>query len=277
MIIGTGGKNIRRFENISGARIHVVDRCLRPYPETREVDLTGTPQQVSRAEQLIKAYIPQDAMVSKNFSCNSPSRHAERFIMVDGFKVKEKYAELYRAIKAENGDIRRPSILDASEMAVVWLISDILLIVHAMCQMPMLHVTLDVFEDWNIKICLAEHLGYNVAWLREHYENLKKEFERNRISDTRVSDLEVEDDSSESLDQVISLFELRVEDAKENLSVLQSESDAICAWVEKEKQEKDGVRHLSLLNGVFRFLNCLLSSKICFFCVLVVAMFMMLP
>lgn len=54
VIIGKGGETIKYLQLQSGAKIQVTrDMDADPNAPTRTVDLTGTPDQISKAEQLI--------------------------------------------------------------------------------------------------------------------------------------------------------------------------------------------------------------------------------
>lgn len=54
VIIGKGGETIKYLQAQSGAKIQVTrDMDADPNAPTRTVDLTGTPDQISKAEQLI--------------------------------------------------------------------------------------------------------------------------------------------------------------------------------------------------------------------------------
>ncbi|KAL5984879.1 hypothetical protein ACLOJK_041838 [Asimina triloba] len=60
VIIGKGGETIKYLQLQSGARIQVTrDADADPYSQTRDVELIGTSEQVSRAEQLIKDVIAE--------------------------------------------------------------------------------------------------------------------------------------------------------------------------------------------------------------------------
>ncbi|XP_010276486.1 PREDICTED: far upstream element-binding protein 2-like [Nelumbo nucifera] len=60
VIIGKGGETIKYLQLQSGARIQVTkDAEADPYSQTRDVELMGTAEQISRAEQLIKDVIAE--------------------------------------------------------------------------------------------------------------------------------------------------------------------------------------------------------------------------
>ena len=54
VIIGKSGDTIKNLQQQSGAKIQVTrDMDADPNSQTRPVELTGTPEQISRAEQMI--------------------------------------------------------------------------------------------------------------------------------------------------------------------------------------------------------------------------------
>ncbi|XP_024539994.1 far upstream element-binding protein 1 isoform X2 [Selaginella moellendorffii] len=58
LVIGKGGETIRTLQQQSGAKIQVTrDAEADPGAVTRQVELTGTPEQISRAEQLIREVV----------------------------------------------------------------------------------------------------------------------------------------------------------------------------------------------------------------------------
>lgn len=64
VIIGKGGETIKYLQLQSGAKIQVTrDMDADPNAATRTVDLTGTPDQISKAEQLINDVL-QEVVVS---------------------------------------------------------------------------------------------------------------------------------------------------------------------------------------------------------------------
>lgn len=60
LVIGKGGETIKYLQHQSGARIQVArDGESDPRSSTRQVELMGTPEQISRAEQLVKDVIAE--------------------------------------------------------------------------------------------------------------------------------------------------------------------------------------------------------------------------
>ncbi|KAF8406356.1 hypothetical protein HHK36_008443 [Tetracentron sinense] len=71
VIIGKGGETIKYLQLQSGAKIQVTkDTEADPYSQTRGVDLSGTAEQISRAEQLIKDVIAETDAGSSGPSAN---------------------------------------------------------------------------------------------------------------------------------------------------------------------------------------------------------------
>ncbi|XP_043709009.1 far upstream element-binding protein 1-like [Telopea speciosissima] len=71
VIIGKGGDTIKYLQLQSGARIQVTkDTEADPYAQTREVELCGTPEQISRAEQLIKDVLAETDAGGSGSSAN---------------------------------------------------------------------------------------------------------------------------------------------------------------------------------------------------------------
>ncbi|KAL5713449.1 hypothetical protein ACHQM5_015520 [Ranunculus cassubicifolius] len=289
LLIGKRGRNLVLLQDKSGARVHITEG-VQADPRSglsKEVDIIGTPQQIRKAEQLINNMLLEDYQVtciksiSNSLIGRSPMHETEGFRLADGFKVKIEYYDLYKAIKTAHGDIRRPSILDASEMAVVWIVSDLLAIVNVMCQMSLLNMTEEVLDDWDKKICLAEHFDYNVAWIRDHFEELRKEFKRKECLDAEVSgDLSYSKDKKKSLgsvEEMISLLTSHLKSVQKTMSELQSQDEEECyaEIVEEEDSTVLRVRGAGPITSAFRRLGCFFTSKWCLFCVLLFVMFIM--
>ncbi|XP_042507807.1 far upstream element-binding protein 2-like [Macadamia integrifolia] len=80
VIIGKGGETIKYLQLQSGARIQVTkDTEADPYAETRLVELSGTPEQISRAEQLIK-----DVLAETDAGGSGPSANRGLYPMQQG-------------------------------------------------------------------------------------------------------------------------------------------------------------------------------------------------
>ncbi|CAI0406859.1 unnamed protein product [Linum tenue] len=78
VVIGKGGETIKYIQLQSGAKIQITkDQEADPHALTRDVDLTGTPDQISRAEQLITDAISEaDAGAYSNSSQGSNTKQS---------------------------------------------------------------------------------------------------------------------------------------------------------------------------------------------------------
>ncbi|KAM6559115.1 hypothetical protein CsatA_028354 [Cannabis sativa] len=86
LIIGKGGETIKYLQSQSGAKIQITrDSEADPYSLSRDVELTGTSEQISRAEQLINDVISQtdtgNSAPSANQGGNPVQPGAGQFIM----------------------------------------------------------------------------------------------------------------------------------------------------------------------------------------------------
>lgn len=86
LIIGKGGETIKSLQSQSGAKIQITkDLEADPYSQTRGVELTGTSEQISRAEQLIDDVLAQTEAggyaSSAKQEANPVQPGAEQFVM----------------------------------------------------------------------------------------------------------------------------------------------------------------------------------------------------
>ncbi|KAE8787890.1 far upstream element-binding protein 1 [Hordeum vulgare] len=86
VIIGKTGETIKHIQLQSGAKIQVTrDMDVQPWSQTRLVDLSGTPDHISRAEQLISDVLAEAHAGSfgtiPNWKYNAPQPSVEQFQM----------------------------------------------------------------------------------------------------------------------------------------------------------------------------------------------------
>lgn len=112
VIIGKGGETIKYLQLQSGAKIQITkDAEADPYSLTRDVELMGTSEQISRAEQLIKDVIAETdtgaSAPSPNQGLNIMQPGAEQFSMkVPNTKVAlliGKGGETIRTMQSKSG------------------------------------------------------------------------------------------------------------------------------------------------------------------------------
>ncbi|POO03055.1 Polyribonucleotide nucleotidyltransferase [Trema orientale] len=112
LIIGKGGETIKYLQSQSGAKIQITrDSEADPYSQTRDVELTGTSEQISRAEQLVNDVIAQtdtgNSAPSANYGTNPIQPGADQFVMkVPNNKVAlliGKGGETIRSMQSKSG------------------------------------------------------------------------------------------------------------------------------------------------------------------------------
>ncbi|KAJ8645605.1 hypothetical protein MRB53_007353 [Persea americana] len=112
VVIGKGGETIKYIQLQSGARIQITrDADADPYSQTRDVELIGTAEQVSRAEQLIKDVIAESdtggSVTSAALGSTSMQQGSEQFAMkVPNNKVAKiigKGGETIKSMQSSSG------------------------------------------------------------------------------------------------------------------------------------------------------------------------------
>ncbi|KAL5712904.1 hypothetical protein ACHQM5_015026 [Ranunculus cassubicifolius] len=104
LVIRRKAKTKNHLQNMSGAKIQVIDDLYAdPSSKTRDVILCGRPEHIRKAANLINHIVKEDIAAlyckntNKNISHSAPSCGIESFALVDGFKVKLKYHDLFLA------------------------------------------------------------------------------------------------------------------------------------------------------------------------------------
>ncbi|XP_044971084.1 far upstream element-binding protein 1-like, partial [Hordeum vulgare subsp. vulgare] len=92
VIIGKGGETIKHIQLQSGAKIQVTrDMDVQSWSQTRLVDLSSTPDHISRAEQLISDVLAEAHAglfgTIPNWKYNAPQPSVEQFQMQIANKV----------------------------------------------------------------------------------------------------------------------------------------------------------------------------------------------
>ncbi|XP_026444861.1 uncharacterized protein LOC113345291 isoform X2 [Papaver somniferum] len=101
----------------------------------------------------------------------------EKFEDVGGFSVLKSQASLYKNIWLKYGHIASSQVLTASSyMGQVWLVADIMSSIVEMTDFRFVDMSSEVIELWENKIKMAEALEFNIKWLRERLEDVKKCF-----------------------------------------------------------------------------------------------------
>ncbi|KAI3877364.1 hypothetical protein MKX03_026421 [Papaver bracteatum] len=101
----------------------------------------------------------------------------ENFEDVGGFSILKSQASLYKKIWLKYGHIATSHVLKNLYSTQVTLVGDIMTSIMDMHNHRFSEVSSTMIELWENKIKMAEKLEFNVGWLREWFEVLKKGFQ----------------------------------------------------------------------------------------------------
>ncbi|OVA08636.1 MATH [Macleaya cordata] len=100
----------------------------------------------------------------------------EKFEDIGGFSVLKTQASLYKQIWLKYGHIALGQVLKASYIGQVTMVSEIMKSIMEMHNHRLTELSSSVIDTWEQKIKMAEKLEFNIRWLREHFEDVKKDF-----------------------------------------------------------------------------------------------------
>ncbi|KAI3909864.1 hypothetical protein MKW92_048519 [Papaver armeniacum] len=110
----------------------------------------------------------------------------EKFQEVGGFSVLKTQAPLYKDIWLNYGHIASNEVLtDLYYYSQVVVVSEIMTCILDMSRYHLDQVSSDMIDSWETKIEVAEKLDFNVGWIRECLEDIKKNIaEEKNLQDT---------------------------------------------------------------------------------------------
>ncbi|XP_026408276.1 MATH domain and coiled-coil domain-containing protein At3g58200-like [Papaver somniferum] len=110
----------------------------------------------------------------------------EKFQEVGGFSVLKTQASLYKEIWLNYGHIASNQVLtDLYYYSQVVVVSEIMTSIVDMNRYHLEQVSSEMIDSWETKIEVAEKLEFNIGWLRERLEDIKKKFaEEKKLQDT---------------------------------------------------------------------------------------------
>ncbi|XP_026425340.1 uncharacterized protein LOC113321644 [Papaver somniferum] len=110
----------------------------------------------------------------------------EKFQEVGGFSILKTQAPLYKDIWLNYGHIASNEVLtDLYYYSQVIVVSEIMTCILDMSRYNLDQVSSYVIDSWETKIEVAEKLEFNVGWLRERLEDIKKNIaEQKKLRDT---------------------------------------------------------------------------------------------
>ncbi|KAI3956508.1 hypothetical protein MKW92_016077 [Papaver armeniacum] len=110
----------------------------------------------------------------------------EKFQEVGGFSVLKTQASLYEEIWLNYGHIASNQVLtDLYYYSQVVAVSEIMTSIVDMNRYHLEQVSSEMIDSWETKIEVAEKLEFNIGWLRERLEDIKKKIaEEKKLQDT---------------------------------------------------------------------------------------------
>ncbi|KAI3994517.1 hypothetical protein MKX01_012774 [Papaver californicum] len=108
-------------------------------------------------------------------NCEGNELGGELYEDIGGFGVLNKHAALYKKIWLKYGHIPSTKVIPASSYSVlVMAVENIMNSVMDMHQCQFVDLSSEMIKLWEAKIKMAEKLEFNVNWLREQLECVKK-------------------------------------------------------------------------------------------------------
>ncbi|KAI3864669.1 hypothetical protein MKX03_009189, partial [Papaver bracteatum] len=136
-------------------------------------------------EEGTQTALPELQIADSTRNHNVVALDSEKYTEVEGFSVLKTHASLYKQIWSKHGHI--VSSQDATAIAYiaqVYLVTDIMNFIADMNSQRFPDVTDVMIDLWDDKIKMAENLDFNVKWLREQFEDIKKCFQVMKNSET---------------------------------------------------------------------------------------------
>ncbi|OVA08637.1 hypothetical protein BVC80_8513g6 [Macleaya cordata] len=144
----------------------------------------------------------------------------EKYEDIGGFNVLKTQASLYKKIWLKFGHIASSEVLTASSYcAQVTVVTDIMTSVMDMHQCQFAKVSSVMIDEWENKIKMGEKLEFNVKWLRERFEEIRKDYNGEQKHKTSLRELV---QSLQEASARVNAVRDELKKAEENLSALQS-------------------------------------------------------
>ncbi|KAI3877369.1 hypothetical protein MKX03_026426 [Papaver bracteatum] len=101
----------------------------------------------------------------------------EKYEDVGGFSILKTQAPLYRRIWLKFGHIATTKVMPASSFnSLVTVVTDIMNTILDMFRCRFADVSVELIGLWDQKIKMGEKLEFNIRWLRDRYEVVRKDF-----------------------------------------------------------------------------------------------------
>ncbi|KAI3957737.1 hypothetical protein MKX01_007568 [Papaver californicum] len=146
----------------------------------------------------------------------------EKFKDVGGFSVLKTQASLYKDVWLNYGHIASNKVLPDLYSSQVALVSEIMTSIVDMNRYHLEEVSSEMIDSWEKKIKVAETLEFNIGWLRERLEDIKKNLaEEKKLQETLMEQVQAKARVIEAEQQLV-LANDGLNMAKERLFALEA-------------------------------------------------------
>ncbi|MCL7036006.1 hypothetical protein MKW94_020509 [Papaver nudicaule] len=138
-------------------------------------------------------------------------KHPTEFVVLDekyedvgGFSVLKTQASLYKEIWLKYGHIASSQVLTDLYSSQVAVVTEIMTSIEDMNRCHLEEVSSELIDLWEKKIKVAEKLEFNISWLRESLEDIKKIFAgEKKLQDTLVEQVQANAQVFEAEQQLV--------------------------------------------------------------------------
>ncbi|KAI3993832.1 hypothetical protein MKX01_002845 [Papaver californicum] len=171
----------------------------------------------------------------------------EKFEEVGGFRVLKTQASLYKEIWLNYGHIASSQVLTDLYSSQVAVVTEIMTSIVDMNRYHLEEVSSEMIDSWEKKIKVAEKLEFNIGWLRERLEDIKKKIAgEKKLQDTLMEQVQTKAQVIEAEQQLV-LANDKLNMAKERLFALETKISPLL--VERQNFFKKFGDRLLLFDG----------------------------
>ncbi|KAI3877412.1 hypothetical protein MKX03_026469 [Papaver bracteatum] len=143
---------------------------------------------------------------------------------IGGFSIMKSHASLYRQIWLKYGHIASSHAPPSSYSVQVSLVTDIMTNIMDMCHCRLSEMSSSMVAKWENNIKMAETLHFNVKWLRERFDDVKKVFYEFENKSTVLLE---KTEALQAAEARLMYAENELKKARDNISFLETERNVL--------------------------------------------------
>ncbi|KAI3993850.1 hypothetical protein MKX01_002863, partial [Papaver californicum] len=143
-----------------------------PKPVVSNAGVTDEPSTQSGKNPMVCEYPPAGQLYQEGKYCQYILDG--NFEDIGGFSILKTQASLYRQVWLKYGHIASSHVPPSSYSVQVSLVTDIMTNIMDMCHCRLSEMSSSMVARWESKIKMAESLDFNVKWLSERFDDVKK-------------------------------------------------------------------------------------------------------